>query len=161
MSDAKLAHDFVGHDVFDDGPGPAPAAMHSMKSAHLKGHDVFDDSPDEAARRTGGRQVLDVKLADDFVGHDVFGDVATPRRPSTALSELKRHEMIGQNIFADGQDEGYRKNTVGEMQFSDARAAAVAGMTGSDIFSDGDGAGWRAAVQVTRPPGGGPSNVTF
>jgi hypothetical protein len=96
-----------------------------------------------------------------LVGHDVFGDVATPRRPSTALSELKRHEMIGQNIFADGQDEGYRKNTVGEMQFSDARAAAVAGMTGSDIFSDGDGAGWRAAVQVTRPPGGGPSNVTF
>ena len=97
MSDAKLAHDFVGHDVFDDGPGPAPAAMHSMKSAHLKGHDVFDDSPDDAARRTGGRQFLDVKLADDFVGHDVFGDVATPRRPSTALSELKRHEMIGQN----------------------------------------------------------------
>ena len=102
-----------------------------------------------------------MKRADDFVGHDVFGDVATPRRPSTALSELKRHEMIGQNIFADGQDEGYRKNTVGEMQFSDARAAAVAGMTGSDIFSDGDGAGWRAAVQVTRPPGGGPSNVTL
>ena len=68
----------------------------------------------------------DAKLAHDFVGHDVFGDVATPRRPSTALSELKRHEMIGQNIFADGQDEGYRKNTEGEMRFSDARAAAVA-----------------------------------
>ena len=159
MSEAKLAHDFKGHDVFDDGPGPVPAEMHSMKSAHLKGHDVFDDSPD--AERRNGRQVLDAKRADDLVGHDVFGDVATPKRPSTALSDLKRHEMLGQNIFADGQDEGYRKNTEGEMRFSDARAAAVAGMAGGDIFSDGDGGGWRAAVQVTRPPGGGPSNVTF
>ena len=160
MSEAKLANDFKGHDVFDDGPAPAPVAMNSMKSAHLKGHDVFDDSPDAERRRA--RQALEPKRANDLVGHNVFGDVATPKRPSTALSDLKRHEMLGQNIFADGQDEGYRKNTEGEMRFSDARAAAVAGMVGNDIFSDGDGAtAGRAAVQVTRPPGGAPSNVTF
>jgi hypothetical protein len=135
--------------------------MNSMKSAHLRGHDVFDDSPD-AERRRSARQALEPKRANDLVGHDVFGNVATPKRPSTALSDLKRHEMLGQNIFADGQDEGYRKNTEGEMRFSDARAAAVAGMVGNDIFSDGDGnTAGRAAVQVTRPPGGAPSNVTF
>ena len=115
-------NDLKGHDVFDDGPGPVPVPMHSLKSKHLR-------------------------------GHDVFGDVGTPRRPSTALSDLKRSEMSGQDIFADGQDAGYKNNVQGEMRFSEARKLAVAGMAGSDIFADGAaGANGRTSVASTRPP---------
>ncbi len=136
-----------GHDVFDDGPGYEPNEMNPTKSKHLRGHDVFDDAPDPSAKHS--RFALnDLKLNNDLRGHNVFGNVATPKRPSTALSEAKKYEMYGRNIFAEGVDEGYAKNVAGEMQLSDARAAAVRGMQGNDIFSDGDGTNQKTTLQI-------------
>ncbi len=128
------------------------------KKKERKGHDVFDDAPAPTTHDTRRGALNDLKLTNDLKGHDVFGNVATPKRPGTALSDAKRREMYGRDIFQDGICEQYAKNVQGTMRFSDARAAAVAGMVGHDIFSDGDDR------FVKRPAGkhagGGPRLVT-